>query len=277
MVWSCALAHCPVVGGHWLQSSAVHRVWNGVAKWSDSFPFLSQDLFYPVQISHFSPHQSSPRPSRCLHHAWQMASSTPPASSHLVRVSQMVFFVIWTPQTQISLSITLFFVSNLPLSSVCVLLPIFIFFFLLASLRYSFFFFCNPAYEPASRSGLFSVDVEAGVVRALLNEAACRGPVRHLFLKLDTLMYLSSGSVVHRGLPLLFLVWLEPVCAALWRELYTALFRDFQFLGNYSHGKASFSQNKNRLTSSRRTLFVSGHFESVIKPTVADASDAQLV
>uniref|UniRef100_A0A4W5MW46 Janus kinase and microtubule interacting protein 2 n=1 Tax=Hucho hucho TaxID=62062 RepID=A0A4W5MW46_9TELE len=41
------------------------------------------------------------------------------------------------------------------------------------------------------------------------------GLVRRLFLKLDTLMYLSSCSVVHRGLPLLFLFWLEPVCTVL--------------------------------------------------------------
>ena len=39
IVWRCALGHCPVVGGNWLQSSAVHRVWHGVAKWSDSLPY----------------------------------------------------------------------------------------------------------------------------------------------------------------------------------------------------------------------------------------------
>ncbi|CDQ68708.1 unnamed protein product [Oncorhynchus mykiss] len=39
--------------------------------------------------------------------------------------------------------------------------------------------------------------------------------LRHLFLKLDTLMYLSSCSVVHRGLPLLFLLFLEPACTVL--------------------------------------------------------------
>ena len=32
IVWSCALGHCPVVGGNWLQLSTVHRVWHGVAK-----------------------------------------------------------------------------------------------------------------------------------------------------------------------------------------------------------------------------------------------------
>jgi hypothetical protein len=88
--------------------------------------------------------------------------------------------------------------------------------------------------------------------------------VRCLILKLATLMYLSSCSVVHWGLALLFLFWLEPVCAV-------------QFLGNVSHGIVFIFQNKNRLTSFRRKVFVSGHFESVIKPTNADAPDTQLV
>ena len=51
--------------------------------------------------------------------------------------------------------------------------------------------------------------------------------------------------------------------------------RDLQFLGNFSHGIPLISQNKNRLTSFRRKLFVSGHFEPVIKPT--NAPDNQLV
>ena len=53
--------------------------------------------------------------------------------------------------------------------------------------------------------------------------------------------------------------------------------RDLQFLGNFSHGIAFISQNKNRLTSFRRKVFVSGHFEPVIEPTNADAPDTQLV
>jgi hypothetical protein len=53
--------------------------------------------------------------------------------------------------------------------------------------------------------------------------------------------------------------------------------QDRQFLGNFSHGIAFISQNKNRLMSFRRRLFVSGHFEHVIKPTNADAPDTQLV
>ena len=89
---------------------------------------------------------------------------------------------------------------------------------------------CTMLYEPhkkfpfrtkmlfdlASRRRLFT-GVETGDLRVLLNKAARWGLVRHLFLKLDTLMYLSSFSVVHRGLSL-FLFWLETFCAVLWRE-----------------------------------------------------------
>jgi hypothetical protein len=46
---------------------------------------------------------------------------------------------------------------------------------------------------------------------------------------------------------------------------------DLHFLGNFSHGIAFISQNKNRLTSLRRKAFVSGHFEPVIEPPNADA------
>uniref|UniRef100_A0A0E9W5L7 Uncharacterized protein n=1 Tax=Anguilla anguilla TaxID=7936 RepID=A0A0E9W5L7_ANGAN len=56
-----------------------------------------------------------------------MVSSTPPASFHLFCISHMFFCVIQTPQTSICLSRTL--LSNLPLSNVCVLLPILIFTF----------------------------------------------------------------------------------------------------------------------------------------------------
>ena len=42
--------------------------------------------------------------------------------------------------------------------------------------------------------------------------------------------------------------------------------RDLRFLGNFSHGIAFMSQNKNRL-SFRRKLLVSGCFEPVIEPT----------
>ena len=52
---------------------------------------------------------------------------------------------------------------------------------------------------------------------------------------------------------------------------------DLQFLGNFSHGIAFISQNKNRLTSFRRQFFLSGHLKPVNKPTNADAPDTQLV
>ena len=53
--------------------------------------------------------------------------------------------------------------------------------------------------------------------------------------------------------------------------------RNLQFLGNFSHGIAVITQNKNRLTSFRRNVFVSGHFKPLIEPTNADAPDTQLV
>ena len=53
--------------------------------------------------------------------------------------------------------------------------------------------------------------------------------------------------------------------------------QDLQFIGNFSHVIAFISQNKNKLTSFRRKLFVSGYFEPVIELTNADAPDTQLV
>ena len=49
-----------------------------------------------------------------------------------------------------------------------------------------------------------------------------------------------------------------------------------QFLGNISHGIALISQNKNRLSSLRRKFSFSGHIESIIELTNADAPDTQL-
>ena len=83
---------------------------------------------------------------------------------------------------------------------------------LLARLRYGFSFATLPR-RPASRSRLFTVDVETGVCGYYLMKLPGED-LRRLFLKLDSL-YLSSCSVVHRGLPLLFLFWLAPVCSVL--------------------------------------------------------------
>lgn len=75
-------------------------------------------------------------------------------------------------------------------------------------------------------------------------------------------------------IPLSILVRASLCCSV--KGVLHSVVRDLQFLGNFLHGLAFFSQNKNRLTSFRKKLFVSGHFEPVIEPTNADASDAQL-
>ena len=75
--------------------------------------------------------------------------------------------------------------------------------------------------------------------------------------------------------PLSILVRASLLCSV--RGVVHSIIRDLQFLRNFSHGIAFISQNKNRLTSFRRNLFVSGHFEPVIKPTNADDPDTQLV
>ena len=106
---------------------------------------------------------------------------------------------------------------RVPLFSVYVLLPILIFNFYWPVWDIAFSLqLCLEGQCPGVTPSLLTVGT--GVLREILNEAASWGLVRRLFLKLDTLMYLSSSSVVHRGLPLLFLFWLKPVCAVLWRE-----------------------------------------------------------
>jgi hypothetical protein len=128
--------------------------------------------------------------------------------------------------------------------------------------------------RPASRSCLFTVDV--GVLRVLFNEAASWRLVRHLFLKLDTnvlvlLLSCASGPPT----PLSILIRASLHCSV--KGVVYRVVRDLQFLGNFLHGIALISQNMNRLTSFRRNVFVSGHYEPVIEPTNADASDTQLV
>ena len=71
--------------------------------------------------------------------------------------------------------------------------------------------------------------------------------------------------------PLSILVRASLLCSV--KGVVHSVERDLQFLGNFSQGIAFISQNKNRLTSFRRNLFVSAHFEPVIKPTNADAPD----
>ena len=99
--------------------------------------------------------------------------------------------------------------------------------------------------------------------------------MRRLFLKLDThvLLLVLSWAL---GPPTLFiLVRASLLCSV--KGVVHSVVQDLQFLGNFSHGIAFIFQNKNRLMSFRRKVFVSGHFEPVIEPTNADAPDTQLV
>ena len=86
-------------------------------------------------------------------------------------------------------------------------------------------------------------------------------------------LLLSCAPVPHT--PLSILVSASLRCSV--KGVVNSVVRDIPFLGNFSHGIALISQNKNRVTSFRRKLFVSGHFEAVIKPTNTDAPDTQLV
>lgn len=121
-------------------------------------------------------------------HAWKMASSTSVATSYLFCVTRMFLFLTQTPETKIYLVIKLF--CNLLLSNACVVSPILIFSFM------SFFFsiLCHIWLSFASKSRLFNVDIKTGVL-------CCRHVMKLpaedlwgdcLFLKLETLMYLSS-------------------------------------------------------------------------------------
>ena len=99
--------------------------------------------------------------------------------------------------------------------------------------------------------------------------------MKHLFLKLDTnvlVLLLSCAPGPHTPLSILVRASLRCSVKGVQRVV-----RDLQFLGNFSHAIAFISPNKNRLTSFRRKLYVSGHLEPVIEPTNADAPDAQLV
>ena len=92
-------------------------------------------------------------------------------------------------------------------------------------------------------------------------------------LKLDVLVLLlrcAPGPPT----PLSILVRASLRCSV--KGVVHSVVRDLQFLGNFSHGTAFISQNKNRLTSFRRKYFVSGHFEPVIEPTNDGAPDTQL-
>jgi hypothetical protein len=97
-----------------------------------------------------------------------------------------------------------------------------------------------------------------------------------VFLKLDTnVLVLLLSCAPGPPTPLSILVRASLLCSM--KRVVHSVVRDLQFLGNFSHGIALISQNKSRLMSFRRKLFVSGHFEPVTEPTNADATDTQLV
>ena len=100
--------------------------------------------------------------------------------------------------------------------------------------------------------------------------------MRRLFLKLDTnvLVFLLSCAL-GPPTPLSILVRASLLCSV--KGEVHSFVRDLQFLGNFSHGIAFISQNKNRRTSFRRNVLVSCHFEPVFEPTNADTPDPQLV
>ena len=90
----------------------------------------------------------------------------------------------------------------------------------------------------------------------------------------NVLVLLLSCALGHPS-PLSILVRASLHCSV--KGVVHSVVAELQFLGNFSHGIAFISQNKNRLTGFRRKVFVSGHFEPVIEPTNADAPDIQLV
>src|SRR4029434_11254392 len=98
-----------------------------------------------------------------------MASGTLPASFHLFCVSQM--FYLCDPKTSnFNLSVHNTFFQLSSVQCLCSFAHINLFFFL-ASLRYGFFFATLPR-RPASRSRLFTVDVDTVVLRVPFKEAA---------------------------------------------------------------------------------------------------------
>lgn len=120
--------------------------------------FLLQDTFNFVQISHFTTKAPPDHHiASTILDRWRQA-----LLPHLFIFSES-HVLLCDPNTS---NLTLF--SNLPMSSVCSFAHLNLF-FLLASLRYGFFFPTLPR-RPASRSYLFTVDDETGVLRVLYNE-----------------------------------------------------------------------------------------------------------
>ena len=175
--------------------------------------FLLQDPFYPVQISHLTTTKAPPD-----HHiaSTMLDRWHQPLLQHLFIFCLTNVLLCDLNTSNLDSSVHNTFFQSSSVHCLCSFAHLNLF-FSLASLRYGYFFATLPR-RPASWIRLFTVDVETGVLWVLFNEASSWGLVRRLFLKLDTLMYLCSCSVVHWGLPLLFQFWLEPVCPVLWME-----------------------------------------------------------
>ena len=98
---------------------------------------------------------------------------------------------------------------------------------------------------------------------------------QHLWVRLQAQNVLLLSCAPGPPTPLSILVRASLCCSV--KGIVHSVVQELQFLGNFSHGIALISQNKNRLTNFRTKFFVSGHFEPVIEPTNADAPHTQLV
>ena len=165
----------------------------------------------------------------------------------------MFFCVIQTPQSLIGLYKTLF--SNLPLSNVCVLFPILIFSFNWPVSDITFSLpLCREGQHPGVASSLWTLRLAfCGICEASISQTrdsnilvllprCAPGPPTSLSILVRACLCCSLKGVVH------------------------TVVGNIQFLGNFSHGIAFSSQNKNRLSSLRRKFSFSGHYESISNP-----------
>ena len=99
--------------------------------------FLLQDPFYPVQISHFTTTKAPPdhHIASTMLDRWRQA-----LFQHLFNVSAShECSSLWSEHLKLQICLSITLLSNLPLSSVCVLLPLLIFFFIGQSEIWLFF------------------------------------------------------------------------------------------------------------------------------------------
>ena len=156
--------------------------------------FLIQNPLYLVQISHFTSTKAAPD-----HHITStMLDRVRHSSSIFSLVLRLTNVLLCDPNTSnldLSGNTFLFFLfppppsPNLPLSNVC--WPV---------SDMAFYLPLCLGQHLGVASSLWMLGLP--FLRVPFDEAASRGPVRRLFLKLETLMYLSSCLVVLRGLPI---------------------------------------------------------------------------